>query len=150
MQLHQGTKIVCDILMDSFNRSYFQTIGACFGSSISESMSVDVTVEASLRASFWKIFEAGIGVSETTGYDWTTTSDAAMAEQVTVEVKTTVDPGYILQIKQAVGKCGDSNSKTELFKIVHIEGKTGRIVKEEFERTIPDKNAVKVLDTICL
>ena len=50
-------------------------------------------------------------------------------------MKSTVRPGYILQIQQATGSCGDSHSNTELFKIVHIEGKTGEIVEEELEWT---------------
>ncbi len=107
-------------------------------------MSVDVTVSASMKASFWGIFEASLGVSATTGYDWTHATDVTMSEQVTVEVKASVRPGFILQIKQAVGECGGSQAKTELFKIVHIDGKTGSIVREEYERTFANGTVVKI------
>ena len=122
----------------------FQTIGTSFSNSISESFGVDVTVEAALRSSFWGIFDSSLGFSVSTGYNWTHASDSTMSEQQTVEVKTTVAPGYLLQIQQAVGKCGSSNANTELFKIVHIEGETGQIVKEEFEHTLPDGKTVKI------
>ncbi len=107
-------------------------------------MSIDTTIEASMKASFFGLFEASLGVSTTTGYDWTHTTDVTMSEQVTVEVKASVKPGFILQIKQAVGKCGGSQAKTELFKIVHIEGKSGRIAQVEYEWT-DFKNATSVL-----
>ena len=90
------------------------------------------------------MFEETIGISMSTGYDWTHTSEETMSEEETFEVNTTVPPGFILQIKQAQGECGGSTAKTELFKIVHIEGKTGRIVKEEFERTLPNGQTIKI------
>ncbi len=107
-------------------------------------MSVDVTVKAEMTATFFGMFGASLGVSTTTGYDWTSVSESTMNEQVTIEVKAHVDPGYILQIKQAEGKCDGSHAKTELFKIVHIEGKTGKIVKEEYEKTLPDGSVIKL------
>ena len=98
-------------------------------------MSIDATVSASMEASFFGLFGTELGVSATTGYDWTETTEATKNEQITIEVKSSVRPGYILKIQQAMGKCGDSYSNTELFKILHIEGKTGEIVKEELEWT---------------
>ena len=86
-----------------------------------------------MEASFFALFSANLGVSTTTGYDWTEVSESTKNEQITVEVKASVRPGYILQIKQATGKCGDNKSNTELFKIVHIEGKSGKVMKEDYE-----------------
>ena len=99
-------------------------------------MSIDSTIESSMEASYFGLFSASIGVSVETGYDWTEVSESTKNEQVTVEVKATVRPGYILQIKQATGKCGDNKSNTELFKIVHIEGKSGKVMKEDYEWTL--------------
>ena len=89
-----------------------------------------------MEASYFGLFSASIGVSVETGYDWTEVSESTKNEQVTVEVKATVRPGYILQIKQATGKCGDNKANTELFKIVHIEGKSGKVMKEDYEWTL--------------
>ena len=89
-----------------------------------------------MEASYFGLFSASIGVSVETGYDWTEVSESTKNEQVTVEVKASVRPGYILQIKQATGKCGDNKSNTELFKIVHIEGKSGKVMKEDYEWTL--------------
>ena len=67
-------------------------------------MSIDSTIEASMEASFFALFSATLGTSVTTGYDWTEVSESTKNEQITVEVKASVRPGYILQIKQATGK----------------------------------------------
>ena len=101
-------------------------------------MSIDSTIEASMEAQFFGLFGLTLGTSVTTGYDWTKVSESTKNEQITVEVKASVRPGYILQIKQATGKCGDNRSNTELFKIVHIEGKSGKVMKEDYEWTLPD------------
>ena len=94
-------------------------------------MSIDSTIEASMEASFFSLFAATLGTSVTTGYDWTEASESTKNEQITVEVKASVRPGYILQIKQATGKCGDNRSNTELFKIIQakklMHGKTSKI-----------------------
>ena len=97
-------------------------------------MSIDATIQASMESSFFGLFSASVGVSVTTGYDWTQTTEATKSEQVTIEVRSTVGPGYILQIQQATGLCGGSYSNTELFKILHIEGKTGKVIKEELNK----------------
>ena len=99
-------------------------------------MTIDSTIESSMEASYFGLFSASIGVSVETGYDWTEVSESTKNEQVTVEVKATVRPGYILQIKQATGKCGDNKSNTELFKIIHIEGESGKIMEEYYEWTL--------------
>ena len=38
----------------------------------------------------------------------------------------------ILIIEQAVGHCDTSSVKTEMFKIIHKDGKTGEILKIEY------------------
>ena len=35
-------------------------------------MSIDVSVEASMKASFFDIFSAGVGISTKTGFNWGT------------------------------------------------------------------------------
>ena len=40
-------------------------------------------------------YSSGVGLSETTGYDWTETSEATKSEQVTVTVEAEAPPGMI-------------------------------------------------------
>merc|ERR1719320_1528937 len=69
--------LICDNTMGltTTTCSYSLTIGTQFSDSMSQGMSIDTTVEAELQAQFWGIFSGSLGVSETTGYDWTQTSD---------------------------------------------------------------------------
>ena len=56
-------------------------------------MSIDATIEAELSFQFWKIFEARIGISVNTGYDWGHVSTETKSEQTTITVEGTVPPG---------------------------------------------------------
>ena len=98
---------------------YSKTIGTSYSSSISESMSVDSTVEASIKAEFFKLFSLTLGTSQTTGYKWESVSEAAQSEEVTVTVDAVAPAGYVLTIEQAVGACQDGKVKTEMYKITH-------------------------------
>ena len=82
-------------------------------------MSVDTTVRAEMAAQFFGMFSGGLGVSETTGYDWSRTSEAAKSEQVTVTVEAEAPPGLVLVIEQATGSCEDSEVRTERFRTSH-------------------------------
>ena len=54
---------------------------------------MDITVEAELKAEFFDIFSADIGVSATTGYDWTHATDSTKSEQTTITVEAEAPPG---------------------------------------------------------
>ena len=64
--------LICDNTMGltTTTCSYSLTIGTEFSDSLSEGMSIDTTVEAELQLQFWGLFSGGLGVSESTGYDW--------------------------------------------------------------------------------
>ena len=82
-------------------------------------MSIDSTVESSLKAEFFKMFSLTLGTSQTTGYNWEAVSEAAQSEEVTVTVDAVAPAGYVLTIEQAVGSCQDGKVKTEMYKITH-------------------------------
>ena len=105
-------------------------------------MSIDVSIEESMSASFFDLFSAKVGISVKTGYNWGHTSEASKSKQVTVEVKTSVKPKYTLQILQATGFCGDSQVNTEKFKIVHKKGE--EVMFEEYEWTFVNATSLKI------
>ena len=107
-------------------------------------MSIDESIKASMKMSIFSIFQTSLGMSVSTGYDWTKAGSQVFNEQVTIEVKASVRPGFILQIQQAQGKCGDNNVNTELFKIVHIDAISQKIEKVEFEKTLANGTNIKV------
>jgi hypothetical protein len=43
-----------------------------------------------------------------------------------------------------LGHCGGSTSRTELFKIVHIEGFSNEVKQVEYERTYQNGTTVKI------
>ena len=99
--------------------TYAQTVGTVFSETVEEGMSVDTTVKAEMAAQFWGMFSGGLGVSQTTGYDWARTSEAAKSEQVTVTVEAEAPPGLVLVVEQATGSCDDSQVRTEQFRTSH-------------------------------
>ena len=107
-------------------------------------MSIDTSIETSMKASLYGIFEASIGISVSTGYDWSLAESQVFSEQVTIEVKASVRPGFILQIQQAQGKCGGNEVHTELFKIIHIDATKNIIDKIEYEMTFVNGTTVRV------
>ena len=113
--------LVCDNTLGQVTTkcSYSQTVGTQFSESVEEGMSVDTTVEAEMAAQFFGMFSGGLGVSESTGYDWSSTSEAAKSEQVTVTVEAEAPPGLVLVIEQATGSCDDSEVRTEQFRTSH-------------------------------
>lgn len=68
----------------------------------------------------------------TTGYDWGHTSSVTKTITEEFQVNAEAPAGLILTIEQAVGKCGDSEVKTELFRIRHTDAK-GNIVLTELK-----------------
>jgi len=111
---------------------YTKTIGTTWTTEVSESMSIDEHIEASMSASFFSFFSTEIGVSITTGYDWGHTSSQAKSETETFFVEAVVAPNSILIIDGAEGECGGNNVKTELFRFTSTD-REGNIISQTFE-----------------
>ena len=71
-------------------------------------MNIDATISYELKASIFEMFEEKLGVSVTTGYNWSKASSEVYNSQIEIDVKSTVKPGEVLQIQQAVGGVNDS------------------------------------------
>merc|ERR1711942_214566 len=98
--------------------TYKYTIGTSWSSQMTESMSVDATISSEVKAGFFDIFEASIGMSVTTGYDWSETSSEAKSEIREFTDSTEVPGGRMIQIQQTKGHCGGSEVNTEMFRNV--------------------------------
>jgi len=142
-----ATIIQCDNTQSSVDLScsYSKTIGTTWSSSAQESMSIDSTIEYSMHAGFFDMFSEDLGISQTTGYDWTHTSSQAQDETETFKVEATVPPYTLLQIQGAEGNCGDNNVKTELFKSITLDGE-GNVLSEKVEVFDPVKESAELLD----
>ena len=89
-------------------------------------------IEYEITESLFGIFEDTLGFSMTTGYDWGHTSSVTKTVTEEFQVNAQAPAGLILTIEQAVGKCGDSEVRTELFRIRHTDAK-GNIVLTELK-----------------
>jgi len=98
--------------------TYKYIIGTSWSHEMSESMSVDATISYEVKAGFFGLFEARLGVSVTTGYDWSETSSQAQSETKEFTVSTEVPGGRMIQIQQTKGQCGGSEVNTEMFRNV--------------------------------
>lgn len=76
-----------------------------------------------MRAGFFNLFSAELGVSVNTSYDWSAASSSTTENEVTIELEGVAPPGYILKIEQTVGECGGNSPKTDMFKTSHLNGK---------------------------
>lgn len=112
--------------------TYSKTIGTTWSNEVSESMSIDVTIESALSATFFRIFSTELSVSASTGYDWTRTSSQAKSEAVTTTVEVDVPPYTRMDITAVQGYCGGSQVNTELYKVTTSD-KEGNIISETFE-----------------
>jgi len=92
---------------------------------MSEGMSIDETISEEMSEGFFGIFEAKIGVSVTTGYNWNEVSTEAQSETREFWVQTDVSAGKSIQIQQTKGTCGGSDVNTEMFRSLSydLEGK---------------------------
>merc|ERR1719464_1138447 len=79
---------------------YKKVIGTQYETSWSESMSIDASIEVSMKATIYEIFEMSIGTSITTGYNWGRAGSEVFNEQEEYELTVEVLPGFILQIDQ--------------------------------------------------
>ncbi len=120
--------------------NYIKTVGTKFSQSYSESMSIDTTIKYSMSEKFFGMFEATIGVSVSTGYNWGETTSETMDEEEKFEVLATAPAEHVLTIEQAVGHCDGSTVKTELFRITH--SKNDEIVKQELQYHYKDGRIV--------
>ncbi len=107
--------------------TYEYEIGTEWSTEISQGFHIDVSVTQSLQASFFKIFEASVSVTFSTGYNWQHTSYEARSEVSTFNIETEIPAGKILKIEQARGVCGNSAIKTEMFKTTEINSGRSKI-----------------------
>ena len=113
--------------------NYQKTTGTTFSESLSTSMHVDYTVSAKLTVEFFEFFSESVGVSASTGYDWTSVSSETISNENTISIKTKAKAGLVTRIEQAVGHCGGSTAKTELFRISDMN-KHGKIVQQSYHK----------------
>merc|ERR1719300_211838 len=106
--------------------TYTKTIGISLSAEIQASFSVSNTKTSSISHRFWWIFFQHFTVtqtsSQTTTYDWSVKVAADFSATTSLEAQITIQPGKTIQILQAVGKCGDSEVRTSLFKVKTLEG----------------------------
>jgi len=100
----------------TFTYKYF--IGTSWSHEMSDSISIADTISAEVKAGFFDIFETNLGVSETTGYDWSETSSEAKSETEEFTVSTELPGGRMAKIQQTKGHCGGSEVNTERFRNV--------------------------------
>jgi len=98
--------------------TYKYIIGTSWSHGMSDSMSISDTISAEVTAGFFDIFEASLGTSVTTGYDWSETSSEAKSETKQFTVSTELPGGRMVQIQQTKGNCGGSEVNTERFRNV--------------------------------
>ena len=104
---------MCDNLLGQYitKCTYSHTVGTQYSESMSEGMSVSQSVEMTMQAQFFKIFSTSMGVSMSTGYDWTHTTDSTKSEQTTITV----------EAHAPAGNCKDTDKKFfYLFLSIHI------------------------------
>ncbi len=114
---------------------YEKAIGTTYTESASEDMSLSDELYSVIQASMFDIMST-LGTSNTTGYDWTKTSEETMAEEESIEVLEVVQPGMKLYIHQAVGQCDGNVAKTEMFKFTNTVDSEGEeaVVKTWYKR----------------
>merc|ERR1712131_378113 len=96
--------------------------GVSLSAAAQKSFSVSNTTTSTISRHFWWKFSRTNTWSQTTTYDWSikVAADFSVTTSLASEIK--IQPGKSIQILQAVGKCGDSEVRTSLFKINHIHG----------------------------
>lgn len=106
--------------------TFEQTKGTSWSHESSESMSVGTSVEASYKESFFGVFEASMGVSMSTGYNWGSVDSTTKSDAKSYTIHMAVPAHEKVQIEAAVGNCGSSNVYTQLFRV--ISTKTGDVL----------------------
>ena len=78
-------------------------------------MKIDTSIEAEFKTSLFDLFEKKLGVSVTTGFDWSHAGSKVYDSIVEIDVITTVQPGKFLKVQQAVGMVNDLAGFVQFF-----------------------------------
>jgi len=97
--------------------TYTKTIGISLSVEVQKSFSVSNTSTSSISQRLFWIFSLTNTWSQKTTYDWSVKVAADFSVTTSLEAQITIQPGKTIQILQAVGKCGDSEVRTSLFKV---------------------------------
>jgi len=92
--------------------TYRYTRGTKYSTQMQEGFSVSTTIEWEMKQAFFDIFEASLGVSVTTGHDWSETVTEEQDTEQEVTDKIAVASGGCVKIFQATGACGSSTVHT--------------------------------------
>jgi len=113
---------VCDAVdaLKPVKCTYQRTIGTSYTAETSEHMEISEEVSLEITVGLFNLFEETLGVSATTGYDWTHTSSSTMEEEETFTVEVETTPGCASYIEQTVGHCNGNDAQTEIFKISDV------------------------------
>lgn len=108
--------------------TYENTVGTAWSSEILQAFDVHYSVDLAMKQSFFKLFSKI--VLSNTGYNWQSISSKAKSEEKSYITETTVPAGARVKIEQALGHCGASEVKTEMFvKTYHyITGESNSIL----------------------
>ena len=89
--------------------------------------STSITVSGEVAFDVLGVFTAKIGVSGTTGYDWSHSSTSNSFEQVSHEISVPVKAGDEVTVYQAIGECENTDRTTYTVKSPYyvIKGKDG-------------------------
>lgn len=85
--------------------------------------STSFTVSGELGASILKIFSANLGLSRTTGFDWSSSSSSTSVEQVSHEVTVEVNENDEVLVYQVIGECKNSDGTKYTLKTGRYETK---------------------------
>jgi len=99
--------------------TFTETVGTTFSTEIKQSFGVSLTVESEISGEFFELFEAKLGISTTTRFDWTRTDTKTRSESQSFIVNQEVPAGAKFSIQQAVGRCGASVVSTQLFRTIN-------------------------------
>lgn len=113
--------------------SYTQSIGNNIEETFTMGMELGYNVQTAVEAGFWTIFDASLSVSADTGYNWSVMSKSSQSKTTTITVSATAPAGLELVMEQAVGTCGPSSVRTEMFKTSHRDP-NGKVVFEGIHR----------------
>ena len=103
------------------------TKGLTSSKTTSSGGSSGLTVSGEVGVTIFNIFSAKIGVSKTTGYDWSSSSTSSNFEQRTYEISVPVNEGDEVSLYQVVGECENSDGTKYTIKTARYEtrGKNG-------------------------
>ena len=103
------------------------TKGTSSARTTSSGGSTSFTVSGEVGASILKIFSVKLGLSATTGFNWSSSSTATSIEEVKHEVSVEVNPGDEVHVYQVVGECANSDGTKYTLKTGRYEtrGKNG-------------------------